>query len=368
MRYYILAGEASGDVYAAMLVREIRHQDPAAIFRVWGGPALEGEGLKPARSLSQLAFMGFAEVVKHLPQIWDNARFFKKDVLDFGPDAVILIDYPGFNLRAAAYTHRHHLLNFYYISPQLWAWKGSRIQSVRSFIDCMVVIFPFEVAYYRDRGIAVNYYGHPLANKIQKYRLDHPRLSPHRGILALLPGSRDQEIKRHLPVFIELAHLLPQEEFVLAGLSSCKKIYSTHLIPQNVRIIYDDVYRVLNMARAAFVCSGTATLETALFQIPQAIVYKSSALSYFLGKKLVKLSAIGMPNLIAGKKFLPEFIQADAQARNLCNWLLSLDTNENIRSEIEGEYRKLFKILYNEHSIKNAVREMICHIELSNRK
>lgn len=368
MKYYIIAGEPSGDRYAAQLVEALRLKDAQASFIAWGGPCLAAVGVQPTRTLEQLAFMGFWEVLKNLRHVWMNFRQFKRELKTHEPDAVIFIDYPGFNLKAAKISHEQGFRNFYYISPQLWAWKKNRLALIEKFIEKMIVIFPFEVDYYAVHGVEVYYYGHPLAHEIEHYKKMNLPPSPPAHQLALLPGSRVQEVRKLLPVFIELAQRLPERQFVLAGMSKLQSLYEQYKLPANIIILYNEPYEALLASSYAFVCSGTACLETALVGTPEAIVYKSSALSFWLGKQLVKIPFIGMPNLIAGKQIIKEFIQEECTAEALHQHLLAFEADPTQQAMLKQEYEKLSDALRLDHTMERTAALLVDALKIPKNK
>lgn len=307
MKYYIIVGEASGDLHGSNVVKEILRQDKDAAFKGVGGDMLLQAGVKLLFGLDRLSFMGFYEVLKHLRTIRRNFTEVKDDILSFQPDSVVLIDYPGFNLRMAKWCKRKGFKVIYYISPKIWAWNEGRVEKIRRYIDRMLCILPFEVSFYRKHQyLQAHFVGHPLLDVIEGTR----KPQQESFVIALLPGSRQQELKNLLPVMLETAIHFPEEQFVITGISRLKDLYPAEL-PENVKIIFDKTYDILQNSKAAVVCSGTATLETALFGVPQVVVYKTSWLNYQIGKRLAKVQFISLPNLIAEEKIVEELIQQD---------------------------------------------------------
>ncbi len=346
MRYYIIAGEASGDLHASNLVKELTLQNDQAVFRGWGGDKMQAAGVEIVQHYKEAAFMGFWEVLIHLKTILQNIKSCKQDILFFKPDAVILVDYPGFNLRIATFLKQQNIKTFYYISPQVWAWKSSRVQAIKRDIDHMLVILPFEQAFYKKYNYKVDYVGHPLLDAINKKVINKSssKALSNKPIIALLPGSRAQEIIKKLPIMVALADKFQNYQFVIAGVSTInREIYKLYL-KKNVSIIYEDTYSLLSQATAALVTSGTATLETALFNIPQVVCYKGSFLSYFIGKQVVKVKYISLVNLIMNKEVVPELIQADLTTQNLTVALKKILTG-NHRETMLNEYVILKKQL-----------------------
>lgn len=326
MKYYILAGEASGDLHGANLIRALREEDPEADVRAWGGDCMSRAGAVVVKHYRELAFMGFLEVVKDLPAILGNFKACKSDILRFGPDVLVLIDYPGFNLRMARWAKAQNIKVFYYISPQLWAWHTSRVNIVRQAVDRMFVILPFEKEFYETHGVEVDYVGHPLLDVVDEpvaeanffQRFDLPEKKP---VIALLPGSRRQEIAGMLPVMAEVVHHFPDYHFVVAGAPSIEPAFYRDILPagKEIHIVHNETYAVLRQAKAALVTSGTATLETALFDVPQVVCYRGNAFSFWLAKRLVgkRVKYISLVNLIAGKAVVQELLQDKFSAKNL---------------------------------------------------
>jgi lipid-A-disaccharide synthase len=387
MKYYIIAGEASGDLHGSNLIKEIKLLDPAADLRVWGGDKMEAAGGTLVKHYRDLAFMGFVEVIKHLPTILKNLQFCKEDILQFKPDALILIDYPGFNLRLVKWAKENDLRVIFYISPQVWAWKESRVKLIIKYVDKMLVILPFEKGFYKKWNYDVEYVGHPLVKVVEDFRsrnreqgtrdkgqdtrdkeqdtrdkgqgttgnrqwaMDngHPD-SSRKGtgnIIALLPGSRKQEIKRKLPLMLEVSKYFPEYEFVVAKAPGIHdEFYTAFLSPyKNVRTAADRTYSILNVAKAALVTSGTATLETALFEVPEVVCYKANEISYQIAKRLIKLKYISLVNLIMDKEVVKELIQDELTVENLTHELRELLTNEERRKQVMKDYADLKNLL-----------------------
>ncbi len=358
MRYYIIAGEASGDLHGSNLIKGLLANDGDAVIRFWGGDEMKKVAGEPVKHIKDLAFMGFVEVIKHLPTILKNISFCKKDILEFKPDAVILIDYPGFNFRLFDFLKQHNFKTIYYISPQLWAWKQSRVKKVREFVDRLYVIFPFEVEFYEKHGIVAHYFGHPLLDALE---IDKSANSEQ--VIALLPGSRKQEIAYLLPEMVKVVRHFPDYEFVIAGMSTHGKGFYQNIIGhKNVKVEFDSTYALLRKARAALVTSGTATLETALHFVPEVICYKSNYLSYRIARWLVKgIKFIGMVNLIVGHKIVEELIQQDVNEIRLKAELTAiLDTPQ--REKILNEYEGLVAKLGNSGSSARVAADMVAYL------
>ena len=347
MKYYIIAGEASGDLHGSNLVKEIKKLDAAANIRGWGGDKMQDAGVTLAKHYRELAFMGFAEVVKNLPSILKNFSFCKKDITAFKPDVVILIDYPGFNLRMAKWTKQKGYKTIYYISPQVWAWKENRVKGIKKNVDKMIVILPFEKRFYKNRNYEVEYVGHPLVEVIENFKKKHPDLHSSTNIVALLPGSRKQEIKAKLPIMLEATKNFPGFTFIVAKAPSIEdSFYQPFLASyKNVEVVANETYSLLMQATAALVTSGTATLETALFEVPQIICYKTSPVSYAIAKKLVKLSYICLVNLIMNKEVVTELIQDELTPENITAELNEILFDPIQREKILFDYDQLKKLL-----------------------
>jgi lipid-A-disaccharide synthase len=355
MRYYIIAGEASGDLHGSNLIKGLQAHDAHTTIRFWGGDEMEKVAGKAVKHIRDLAFMGFVEVIKHLPTILKNISFCKKDMLDFRPDVVILIDYPGFNFRLFKFLKQHSFKTIYYISPQLWAWKQSRVKKVREFVDRLYVIFPFEVEFYQKHGITAHYFGHPLLDA-----LEVNKIVAREKIIALLPGSRKQEITYLLPEMVKMAKHFPAYHFVIAGMSTHGQVFYQNLIGDaKVKVEFDSTYALLRKSSAALVTSGTATLETALHFVPQVICYKSNYLSYRIARWLVKgIKFIGIVNLIAGKKIVEELIQQDVNETRLKAELAAI-LDSPMRATILKDYDELVEKLGNSGSSGRVAEDMV---------
>ena len=349
MKYYIIAGEASGDLHGSNLIKELKKLDGAADIRCWGGDLMQKAGAHLVKHYRDLAFMGFAEIVKNLGTILKNLKFCKQDILDFKPDALVLIDYPGFNLRIAKWAKRLGLKVIFYISPQVWAWKENRVKQMKKDIDKMIVIIPFEKEYFKKRwNWEVEYVGHPLAEEIesQKSKIQTQKYSD-KPIVALLPGSRKQEIAKKLPIMLEVSKFFPGYQFIVAEAPSVEdEFYRNFTKPySNVSAVKNQTYDLLSQAKAAAVTSGTATLETALFGVPEIVCYKGSPISYQIAKRVIKVKYISLVNLIMDRLVVKELIQNDLTVENLRRELHELLTNEKRIAEIKKDYGELKGIL-----------------------
>ena len=341
MKYYIIAGEASGDLHGSNLIKALQKQDVNADFRVWGGELMEDCGATLVKHYRDLAFMGFLEVLLNLHKILRNLSFCKKDIRSFNPDVIIFIDYPGFNLRIAKWARKYAFKTHYYISPQLWAWKENRIKAIKRDIDKMYVILPFEKTFYEEKhGYTVEFVGHPLIDAISdrepvdEYKFRAENELTDKPIIAVLPGSRKQEIRKMLKVMLSIVDHFPDHQFVIAGAPGLNSsFYDQFIANAQVHFVSNLTYDLLSVSTAALVTSGTATLETGLFKVPQVVCYKGSWLSYQIGKRLVKnIEYISLVNLILNKAALTELIQNEFNSLRLKQELeLLLDDYERTK-------------------------------------
>jgi lipid-A-disaccharide synthase len=350
MKYYIISGEASGDLHGSNLIKQLKVLDTEANIRCWGGDMMQAAGATLVKHYRDLAFMGFAEVVKNLPTILKNIRFCKEDIKAFAPDVLVLIDYPGFNLRIAEWGKQQGYKIVYYISPQVWAWKANRVKKMRLCIDKMMVILPFEKDYFKNIwNWDVEYVGHPLVEVIENYKANYQPSDniTERPIVALLPGSRKQEIEKKLPVMLDVSKFFPQYQFVVAKAPGQEdSFYEPFLSPyNNVSAVNNDTYSLLMQAKAALVTSGTATLETALFAVPEVVCYRSSNISYQIGKRLIKIKFISLVNLIMDKLVVKELIQDELTTDNLVKELGSLLSNTDKQMQLKADYAALKGVL-----------------------
>ncbi len=345
-KIFIICGEASGDLHAANLVSALKLKSPNLQVQGWGGDRLIAENIQVLKHIRELSFMGFLEVLLNMATILKNFRTCKSQISIFKPDVLILVDFPGFNLRMAAWAKKNGIKVIYYISPQLWAWKQGRIKKIQAYVDELYCILPFEKAYYEKFKVSVKYFGHPLLDEILAFkRLSNDPLNYVKPILALLPGSRMQEVKRKLPIMLEAAKSFPEYEVIVACSSQIPNdFYGTYNEP-NVRYLYGKTYDILNSASIAFVTSGTATLETALFNVPQVVCYKSSGLSFWIAKRVVKIKYISLVNLILGRKLVEELIQGDCTSEKLVTSMKKIVDVEESRNQIISGYRDLLNLL-----------------------
>lgn len=374
MKYYIISGEASGDLHGSNLIKELYKLDNDAKIRCWGGELMQQAGATLVKHYRDLAFMGFIEVIKNINTIFKNIAFCKKDILANRPDVLILIDYPGFNLRIAKWARAQGLKIVYYISPQIWAWKENRIHSIKKNVDKMLVILPFEKEFYAKWNFEAEYVGHPLVKVIEDFKEEMSRKLQTEGrtellhsnqktliensekdssekmdnkIIALLPGSRKQEILVKLPVMLEVAKHFPDYKFIVAKAPGLPEdFYAELLAPySNVGSVVNKTYELLSQSDAAIVTSGTATLETALFGIPEVICYKGSNISYQIAKRLIKIKYICLVNLIMDKEVVKELIQDELTTNNLVQELKKLLLDEEKKATLQANYADLKKLL-----------------------
>lgn len=352
MKYYIIAGEASGDLHGANLMKELFKADANADIRFWGGDLMEAVGGTLVKHYRDLAFMGFAEVAMNLKTIFANIKLCKEDILAFTPDVLIFIDYPGFNMRIAKWAKPLGFKTHYYISPQIWAWKESRIKAIKRDVDKMYIILPFEKDFYEQKhNFAVEFVGHPLIDAIhdreptdkEQFRKDHNLDS--RPVIALLPGSRKQEIAKMLSIMLSVVDDFPDYQFVIAGAPSQEySFYEQFLTKSSVHFISNKTYDLLSIAYAALVTSGTATLETALFKVPEVVCYKGNWISYQIAKRIITLKYISLVNLIMDKEVVKELIQDDLNKKNITlelNKILTAEYRQNLLKQYDLLEKKL---------------------------
>ena len=361
MKYYIIAGEASGDLHGSNLIKALKTEDPDADIRCWGGDKMSAAGGHVVKHIRDLAFMGFVEVIRHLPTILGNISFCKKDILQYQPDVVILIDYPGFNFRLLEFIKTNGFKLFYYISPQLWAWKSGRVRQIKKYVDKMFVIFPFEKEFYARYGVEVDFVGHPLLDELTSTR--HEMSKPGEKIIALLPGSRKQEISYLLPEYLKVIPHFSEYKFVVAGISDLGKDFYSSLIGRaDCEIEWNNTYELLSRSYAAIVTSGTATLETALHDVPEVICYRASPLSYLIARQLIKgIDYICIVNLIAGKRVVSELIQNDVNESALTRELNKL-LQSDYRNEVLSDYQNVRDMLGTAGASARAAKLMLGYL------
>lgn len=371
MKYYLIAGEASGDLHASNLMKALKETDPKSEFRFWGGQLMQAQGGTMVHHYKELAFMGFWEVLKNIRKLSKYIKQCKQDILDTQPDAVILVDYAGFNLRIAQFAHENGLQVFYYIAPKVWAWNEKRVQKIKKYVNHLYIIFPFEKDYFEQKHqYPVHYFGNPLQDEITHFQSvdeqvfrEKYQLSP-KPIIALLPGSRSQEIHYMLPVMAEMPNFFPEYQFVIAGAPHRNfEFYQPYIRHHDVGFVSNDTYQLLSLAEAALVTSGTATLETALFNVPQVVCYRSSVASYYIAKSLVKdLKYISLVNLIMDKSIVTELIQHQFNTENLKRELTQILQPE-YRSQMLENYATLHRILGNSGASEGVAQHIYKSLE-----
>ena len=348
-RIYVIAGEASGDLHASNMMREAKALNNAIDFRFWGGDQMKAVAGEPVKHIKELAFMGFVEVLVNLKTILGNIKFCKKDILAYQPDVLVLVDYPGFNLRIAEWAHEQGIKVVYYISPQIWAWKQNRVHKIKKVVDKMMVILPFEKDFYAKFQFDVEFVGHPLLDAIHNYEAvavskesflknNHLTSQP---IIAVLPGSRKQEVLKKLPVMLEALKEFKNYQVVIAGAPSLTPEFYAPMLTDNCTIIHGQTYDLLSNAEAALVTSGTATLETALFEVPEVVCYKSSQISYSIAKRLIKIKYISLVNLIMDQEIVTELIQGECNPTRISQELKTIVVGGEKRSEMLSSFKEL---------------------------
>jgi lipid-A-disaccharide synthase len=368
MRYYVIAGERSGDLHAGNLIKSLRKLDSAAIFKGFGGDFMKESGAELTMHYRELAFMGFAEVAANLGKIFKNIRTCKEDILAFKPDVVILVDYGGFNTRIAKFCKKNNITVFFYITPKVWAWNQSRALTLKKNVDRMFVILPFEKDFYKKFEWDVDYVGNPVLDAIKAHATDPDFLKKNgltegQPLVALLPGSRKQELVNMIPIITAIAKRFNEFQFGVASVSNLdESLYNPLRTLENVRLIENDAYNLLLNSKAAVVTSGTATLETALLNVPQVVIYKTSTISYSIAKSFIKVPFISLVNLIAGKKVVKELIQKDMNEDMIAKELKLLMLDDNYRKQIQDDYTKIYKTLDIGSASENAARLMVLSI------
>jgi len=373
MRYYLVAGEASGDLHGSNLMKEIKLADSNAEFRYFGGDLMNAVGGELVKHYREMAFMGFVNVVLNLKTINRNLKFCKTDLLEFQPDVLILIDYPGFNLRVAEFAKQNNIKVFYYISPKVWAWKAHRVKKIKSVVDEMFTIFPFETEFYKKYQFRVNYVGNPVLDSIAEFKktalsksdfLKQNNLD-NRPVVALLAGSRVQEINRTMPIMVEISEIFPGFQFVVAGVKSVDiGLYHKYVAGKPVKLVFNQTYDILNNAHTALVASGTAALETALFNIPQTVIYKMEGgwPVDFIFRNLIfknRMAGVSLPNIIMKREIVREFIQMKMTLGNVKAEMEKLLFDENYRQKILTDYVRLKELMGEPGSSKRAAQKMV---------
>ena len=374
MKYYLIVGEASGDLHASNLMRALKEQDPEASFRFFGGDLMSAVGGTRVKHYKELAYMGFIPVLLHLRTIFKNMDYCKQDIVDWQPDVVILVDYPGFNLKIAEYLKKNTTIPiYYYISPKIWAWKEYRIKNIKRDVDELFSILPFEVDFFKGHQYPIHYVGNPCVDAVEVYRKNHAEsfgdfvasnsLSD-KPIVALLAGSRKQEIKDNLPMMLEAAKpFVDKYQLVLAGAPGVDPAYYQKYVGKDmpVKIVFGQTYRLLQQAKAALVTSGTATLETALFRVPQTVCYYTPVgkLISFLRRHILKVKYISLVNLVANKEVVRELVADSMTVANVRSELNALLNDEEYRGQMLKEYDRMIKILGPAGASHQAASKMI---------
>ncbi len=375
MKYYLIAGEASGDLHGSNLMKELKIADSSAQFRFFGGDLMQAVGGELIKHYREMAFMGIVNVLLNLKTISRNMEFCKKDLLGFQPDVLILIDYPGFNLRIAEFAKKHNVRVFYYISPKVWAWKEYRVKKIRQFVDEMFTIFPFETAFYKKHRFEVHYVGNPLMDSIEQFKKETLSKTEflqkndldERPVVALLAGSRVQEIKRMLPIMVKVAKQFTGFQFVVAGIKSIdNELYQKFLKGSGVKLIYNQTYDLLNNAHTALVSSGTAALETALFNVPQTVIYKVEGgwlVDVILRNFVFDMAGVSLPNIIMNREIVREFIQMKMTFKNVKKEMQKLLFDNSYRGKIFDDYARLKAMMGNSGSSRRAAQKMVKLLE-----
>ena len=350
MKYYLVAGEASGDLHGANLMKALKEQDPQTSFRYFGGDLMQAEGGTLVKHYSEMAFMGFIEVVFNISTILKNIKFCKNDIFTWQPDTVILIDFPGFNLKIAEFAKNAGIPVCFYISPKVWAWNQKRVLKIKRDIDHMFCILPFEVKFYEKWGMKVDYVGNPLLDAVAAFKPDNNFIVNNgftgKKLIALLPGSRHQEISRLLPVMLEAAERFSGYQAIIAGAPTFNDEYYKQFVHNyKVPVFFNATYDILNNAEAAIVASGTATLESALFHVPQVVVYKGNPISIAIARMVVKLKFISLVNLIMNREVIKEFIQEKGSIQNISKELDLIINNKTYRERVLQGYDELVKLM-----------------------
>ncbi|MEJ7560796.1 MAG: lipid-A-disaccharide synthase [Pedobacter sp.] len=349
MKYYLIAGEASGDLHGANLIKALKQYDSEAEFRYYGGDKMLAEGGTLVKHYAEMAFMGFTEVLMNLRTILRNMKACKADVLSYSPDTLILIDFPGFNLKIAEFAKQKGIKVCYYISPKVWAWNQKRVLKIKRDVDKLFCILPFEVEFFKRWGMEVNYVGNPLLDEIAQFQFNPSFLESHgldeKPVVALLPGSRKQEIERLLPSMLEIVPLFEEYNFVIAAAPTFSPSYYQKFIGnEKVKLVFNQTYDLLTVAHSSIVASGTATLETALFNVPQVVVYKGGKISIAIARMLIKIKFISLVNLIMNKKVVTELIQEQCNKFMLTKNVKEISSGPE-RALMLADYRELSKIM-----------------------
>lgn len=370
MKYYVIAGEPSGDLYAARLVHELKKLDPPAAVRGWGGDLLRAEGTELVKHYKELAFMGFIEVAMNLRTILRNISFCKEDILQFKPDALILVDYPGFNLRIAQWARQNGIRVFYYISPTVWAWHESRVKTIKQSVDRMFTIIPFEKDFFAKHDYDVAYYGHPLADIIEEAEQHMPSREdflkkhtlPDKPIILLMPGSRNQEIHYILPEMLKVVKHFPNHQFVIGASAAFSDNFRDQVKDHDVHLVSGDTYALMHHAQAGLVKSGTSTLESALLKLPIVLCYKGNPVSVQIARWVARVKYIGMPNLILDRAAITELIQDELNEGRLVEELRAIIAGPK-RNELLNAYNILRGLLHAGNVSAKIAGEMVHRLQ-----
>lgn len=369
MKFYLIAGERSGDLHGGNLIKQLKQREPSAQFRGFGGDCMREAGMEEVVHYRELAFMGFAEVVANLRTISKKIELCKRDILKYKPDVIILIDYAGFNMRIAKFARKNGLRVFWYISPKVWAWNQNRAVKLKANVDRMFAILPFEKDFFKKFDWDIDYVGNPVLDAIKAHTVNpafKSRLTAdvEKKIIALLPGSRRQELKKIIPLMSGVAGRLPEYQFVVAAVSNLgRDLYRDLQHLPNVTFVNDASYDLLSVAQAAVVTSGTATLETALFRVPQVVVYKTSGLTYSIAKLLIKVPFISLVNLVANREVVKEMIQQDASVQGVAAELTKILKDERYRHAMLAGYDEVIRILDTGSASDNTARLMLDYVK-----
>jgi len=368
MKYYFISGEPSGDLHASNCMKEILKSDKDAQFAFTGGDLMEElTGRKAAIHIKDMAFMGFVDVLKNISTIKKNFKIVKEDILRFKPDLLVLVDYPGFNLRMAKWAFQHGIKTDYYISPTVWAWKENRVETIKKFTNKLFVILPFEEAFYQKHNHKVYFVGHPLIDAVEEKKsvlISKEEFVKNNGlsekpIIAVLPGSRAQEIERMLKIMLEVTNQFKDYQFVVAGSNNLDKKYYEPLAQYKIKVVFNQTYELMSHAEAGIIKSGTSTLESALFDLPEVVCYKSGGLSFKIAKMLVDVKYISLPNLIMDKPIIKELVQNDFTSANIANELEKLLHDKKYRQEILDNYTQLKTMLGGKGASARLAKELI---------
>jgi lipid-A-disaccharide synthase len=367
LKYYIIAGERSGDLHGSNLIKALKVEDPNAEIRCWGGEYMEQAGGELVVHYREIAFMGFLEVLQNLHVLWSYIGKCKKDLKSYDPDVLILIDFAGFNMRIAKFASDNNIKVFYYISPKVWAWNQSRALKIKNIVDRMFVILPFEKSFYKKFEYEVDYVGNPLLDSIRDYKENKDFLKENalggKPIIAVLPGSRQQEVENIMPIMLQIFNDFPEYDFVVAGVKSLPEtLYGIDAnARKRIKIIFDQTYDLLKNAHAAVVTSGTATLETALFNVPQVVCYKTSKISYHIARYFISVPFISLVNLITEKELVKELIQDDLNQSNLGKELQKIISGESREYQLEG-YKDIQVLLGTTKASENLARLIVKYL------